>query len=135
MAFGRLPRRRAETASADNSKYFRKERKMAEAIKEISDDTFDQEVLKADQPVLVDFWAPWCGPCKAITPVLEEISKNYEGKLKIVKCNVDDNPATPSNYGIRAIPTLILFKEGEKKEQIVGMVQKAKLEEAINNNM
>ena len=108
---------------------------MAEAIKEISDDTFDQEVLKADQPVLVDFWAPWCGPCKAITPVLEEISKNYEGKLKIVKCNVDDNPATPSNYGIRAIPTLILFKEGEKKEQIVGMVQKAKLEEAINNNL
>ncbi len=108
---------------------------MAEAIKEISDDTFDQEVLKADQPVLVDFWAPWCGPCKAITPVLEELSKNYEGKLKIVKCNVDDNPATPSNYGIRAIPTLILFKEGEKKEQIVGMVQKAKLEEAINNNL
>ena len=108
---------------------------MAEAIKEISDDTFDQEVLKADQPVLVDFWAPWCGPCKAIAPVLEEISKNYEGKLKIVKCNVDDNPATPSNYGIRAIPTLILFKAGEKKEQIVGMVQKAKLEEAINNNL
>ncbi|MCF8028790.1 MAG: thioredoxin [Desulfobacteraceae bacterium] len=108
---------------------------MAEAIKEISDDTFDQEVLKADQPVLVDFWAPWCGPCKAIAPVLEELSKSYEGKLKIVKCNVDDNPATPSNYGIRAIPTLILFKDGEKKEQIVGMVQKAKLEEAINNNM
>ncbi|MBS3755796.1 MAG: thioredoxin [Desulfobacterales bacterium] len=108
---------------------------MAEAIKEISDDTFDQEVLKADKPVLVDFWAPWCGPCKAITPVLEELSKNYEGKVKIVKCNVDDNPATPSNYGIRAIPTLILFKEGEKKEQIVGMVQKAKLEEAINNNL
>ncbi|MFP3980552.1 MAG: thioredoxin [Desulfobacterales bacterium] len=108
---------------------------MAEAIKEISDDTFDQEVLKADQPVLVDFWAPWCGPCKAIAPVLEELSKNYEGKLKIVKCNVDDNPATPSNFGIRAIPTLILFKDGEKKEQIVGMVQKAKLEEAINNNM
>ena len=108
---------------------------MAEAIKEISDDTFDQEVLKADQPVLVDFWAPWCGPCKAIAPILEEVSKNYEGKLKIVKCNVDDNPATPSSYGIRAIPTLILFKDGQKMEQIVGMVQKAKLEEAINNNL
>ncbi|MFW5975401.1 MAG: thioredoxin [Desulfosalsimonas sp.] len=110
-------------------------RKMAEAIKEISDNTFEQEVLKADQPVLVDFWAPWCGPCKAIAPVLEEISKDYEGKIKIVKCNVDDNPSTPSNYGIRAIPTLILFKNGEKMEQIVGMVQKAKLEDAINKSL
>lgn len=108
---------------------------MAEGIKEISDNTFDQEVLKADQPVLVDFWAPWCGPCKAIAPVLEEINKDYEGKIKIVKCNVDDNPATPSNYGIRAIPTLILFKNGEKMEQIVGMVQKAKLEDAINKSL
>ncbi|MFW5909083.1 MAG: thioredoxin [Desulfosalsimonas sp.] len=108
---------------------------MAEGFKEISDDTFDQEVLKADTPVLVDFWAPWCGPCKAIAPVLEEIGKDYGDKLKIVRCNVDDNPATPSNYGIRAIPTLILFKEGQKMEQIVGMVQKAKLEDAINKSM
>ncbi|MBS3809274.1 MAG: thioredoxin [Desulfobacterales bacterium] len=108
---------------------------MAEGIKEISDETFDQEVLKADEVVLVDFWAPWCGPCKAIAPVVEEISKNYAGKVKVVKCNVDDNPATPSNYGIRAIPTLMLFKNGEKTEQIVGMVQKAKLEEAINNSL
>lgn len=102
---------------------------------EISDNTFEQEVLKAEQPVLVDFWAPWCGPCKAIAPLLEEISKDYEGRLKIVKCNVDDNPAIPSNYGIRAIPTLMLFKDGNKMEQIVGMVQKAKLEEAINKNL
>lgn len=108
---------------------------MAEGIKEINDNTFDQEVLQSDQPVLVDFWAPWCGPCKAIAPVLEEINKDYDGKVKIVKCNVDDNPATPSNYGIRAIPTLILFKDGEKKEQIVGMVQKAKLEDAINKSL
>ncbi|MCF8109970.1 MAG: thioredoxin [Desulfobacteraceae bacterium] len=108
---------------------------MAEGIKEISDNTFEQEVLKADTPVLVDFWAPWCGPCKAIAPVLEEISKDYGDKLKIVKCNVDDNPATPSNYGIRAIPTLILFKDGQKMEQIVGMVQKAKLEDAIKKSM
>lgn len=108
---------------------------MAEGFKEISDNTFDQEVLKADTPVLVDFWAPWCGPCKAIAPVLEEIGKDYEGKLKIVKCNVDDNPATPSDYGIRAIPTLILFKDGKKMEQIVGMVQKAKLEDAINKSL
>lgn len=108
---------------------------MAEGIKEISDNTFEQEVLNSDTPVLVDFWAPWCGPCKAIGPVLEEISKDYGGKLKIVKCNVDDNPATPSNYGIRAIPTIMLFKDGEKKEQIVGMVQKAKLEDTINKNL
>ncbi|MCF8024925.1 MAG: thioredoxin [Desulfobacteraceae bacterium] len=108
---------------------------MAEGIKEINDNTFDQEVLQSDQPVLVDFWAPWCGPCKAIAPVLEEISRDYEGKVKIVKCNVDDNPATPSNYGIRAIPTLILFKDGQKMEQIVGMVQKAKLEDAINKSL
>ncbi len=108
---------------------------MAEEIKEISDETFDQEVLKAEEVVLVDFWAPWCGPCKAIAPVVEEISKDYAGKVKVVKCNVDDNPATPSNYGIRAIPTLMLFKGGEKTEQIVGMVQKAKLEEAINKSL
>ena len=108
---------------------------MAEGIKEISDSTFEEEVLNSDKPVLVDFWAPWCGPCKAIAPVIDEISKDYEGRLKIVKCNVDDNPATPSNYGIRAIPTLILFKDGQKVEQIVGMVQKAKLEDTINNNL
>ncbi|MFW5908766.1 MAG: thioredoxin [Desulfosalsimonas sp.] len=108
---------------------------MAEGFKEISDNTFDQEVLKADTPVLVDFWAPWCGPCKAIAPVLEEIGRDYGNKLKIVKCNVDDNPATPSNFGIRAIPTLILFKDGKKMEQIVGMVQKAKLVDAIDKNL
>ncbi|MFP3999766.1 MAG: thioredoxin [Desulfobacterales bacterium] len=108
---------------------------MAEGFKEITDNTFDQEVLKADTPVLVDFWAPWCGPCKAIAPVLEEIGRDYGNKLKIVKCNVDDNPATPSNFGIRAIPTLILFKDGKKMEQIVGMVQKAKLVDAIDKNL
>ena len=108
---------------------------MAEGMKEISDSTFDEEVLKADTPVLVDFWAPWCGPCKAVAPVLDEVSKDYEGQVKFVKCNVDDNPATPSSYGIRAIPTLMLFKDGEKVEQIVGMVEKSKLEEAIKNNL
>ncbi len=108
---------------------------MAEGIKEVSDATFDQEVIQSETPVLVDFWAPWCGPCKAIAPVLEEIHKNYEGQLKIVKCNVDDNPSTPSSFGIRAIPTLIFFKGGEKVEQIVGMVDKAKLEQTIKSNL
>ncbi len=108
---------------------------MAEGIQEVSDATFDAEVIQSDMPVLVDFWAPWCGPCKAIGPILETISKDFEGRLKIVKCNVDDNPSTPSNYGIRAIPTLILFKNGEKVEQIVGMVEKSKLEQTIKNNL
>lgn len=108
---------------------------MAEGIMEISDSTFEDEVLKATVPVLVDFWAPWCGPCKAVAPVIEEISKEYEGQLKVVKCNVDDNPATPSSYSIRAIPTLMLFKGGEKVETIVGMVEKSKLEQAIKNNL
>ncbi|MCK5782886.1 MAG: thioredoxin [Desulfobacterales bacterium] len=104
---------------------------MAENILDVSDSTFDSEVLKSDIPVLVDFWAPWCGPCKAIGPVIEEISKDYEGKVKFLKCNVDDNPATPGNFGIRAIPTLLLFKGGEKLDQIVGMVDKAKIEESL----
>ena len=108
---------------------------MAEGIMEVNDSTFDEAVLKSETPVLVDFWAPWCGPCKAIAPVLEEISKEFQGRLKVAKCNVDDNPSTPSNYGIRAIPTLIFFKNGEKVEQIVGMVDKSKLVQTINNNL
>jgi thioredoxin 1 len=105
---------------------------MAENISEVSDNTFENDVLKSELPVLVDFWAPWCGPCKAIGPVIEEISKEYDGKVKFFKCNVDDNPATPGNYGIRAIPTLLLFKDGEKKEQIVGMVDKSKIADALS---
>jgi len=108
---------------------------MAENIIEVSDNTFDSEVLKSDIPVLVDFWAPWCGPCKAITPVVEELSKDYGGKVKFAKCNVDDNPVTPGNYGIRAIPTLILFKDGQQVDQIVGMADKSKLEASIKKGL
>jgi len=108
---------------------------MAANILEVSDSTFDSDVLKSDIPVLVDFWAPWCGPCKAIGPVIEEISKDYEGKVKFFKCNVDDNPVTPGNYGIRAIPTLLVFKGGEKLDQIVGMVDKSKIETILNNSI
>jgi thioredoxin 1 len=105
---------------------------MAEGITEISDGSFESDVLESDKPVMVDFWAPWCGPCKAIGPVIEELAGAFGDKIRFTKCNVDDNPATPTKYGIRAIPTLIFFKDGKVVEQITGMVAKAKLEEAIN---
>ena len=105
---------------------------MAEGIFEVEDSTFDEEILKSDKPVLVDFWAPWCGPCKAIGPIVEELSQTFADQIKFAKCNVDNNPETPSKYGIKAIPTLIFFKEGSVVEQITGMVAKSKLEAAIN---
>ena len=105
---------------------------MAENISEVSDSKFEDEVLKSNLPVLVDFWAPWCGPCKAIGPVIEDLSKNYAGRVKFFKCNVDDNPVTPGKYGIRAIPTLLLFKDGQKLDQIVGMVDKSKIEQSLS---
>jgi thioredoxin 1 len=101
-------------------------------IVEVSDSTFDQEVLQSEVPVLVDFWAPWCGPCRAIAPVIEELSGDYAGKLKVAKCNVDDNPKTPGKYGVRAIPTLILFKNGSVSEQITGAVAKSQITAAID---
>jgi len=105
---------------------------MAGNITEVTDSSFEQVVLKSDLPVLVDFWAPWCGPCRAIAPVVEELSKDYGKKLKIAKCNVDDNPKTPGKYGIRAIPTLIIFKGGEVSEQITGAVAKSQITAAID---
>lgn len=105
---------------------------MAGNVAEIDDSRFESEVLQSDQPVLVDFWAPWCGPCKAIGPVIEELAGNFGDQIKFMKCNVDDNPVTPGKYGIKAIPTLIFFKEGKVADQITGMVAKSKLEESIN---
>ena len=106
---------------------------MAEGIFEIDDGSFETEVLQADKPVLVDFWAPWCGPCKAIGPIIEDLAGSFGDKIKFAKCNVDDNPVTPGKYGIRAIPTLIFFKDGNVVEQITGMVAKTKLEETLNS--
>jgi len=106
---------------------------MAEGIMEIEDNSFDTEVLQSDKPVLVDFWAPWCGPCKAIGPLVEELSETFGDKVKFAKCNVDNNPVTPGKYGIKAIPTLIFFKDGNVVEQITGMVAKSKLEDALNS--
>ncbi len=105
---------------------------MAEGITEINDNDFEKEVLQSDKPVLVDFWAPWCGPCKAIAPIIEELVDSFGDKVKFVKCNVDDNPVTPGKYEIRSIPTLIFFKNGKVEDQIIGMVAKSKLEDTIN---
>jgi thioredoxin 1 len=106
---------------------------MAQGIKEIDDNNFDDEILQADKPAVVDFWAPWCGPCKAIGPIIEDLAETYGEKIKFTKCNVDDNPVTPGKFGIKAIPTLIFFKEGKVVDQITGMVAKSKLEDSIKN--
>ncbi len=100
----------------------------SDKVKQLSDADFEATALKGDLPCLVDFWAPWCGPCKAIGPVIDELAAQYDGKAVIAKMNVDDNPATPGKYGIRAIPTLILFKGGQIVEQVTGAVGKTQLE-------
>jgi thioredoxin 1 len=102
-------------------------------VLEVSDATFDQEVLKSTQPVLVDFWAVWCGPCKAIAPVVKAVAAAYAGKLKVAKVNVDENSATPSQYGIRGIPTLLFFKNGKVADQVVGYVAQDVIEEKVKN--
>jgi|UniRef100_A0A7V5N0K2 thioredoxin 1 len=98
----------------------------------VNDQNFEKEVLKAEVPVLVDFWAAWCGPCKIIAPIIDEIAEELEGKIKVCKINVDENPLTPGKYGIRAIPTLIIFKKGEPVEVIVGAVSKSIILNALN---
>ena len=108
---------------------------MSEHITEVSDDSFEQEVLKAGEPVLVDYWAEWCGPCKTIAPALEEIAGEYAGKLKVVKLNIDDNPGTPPRFGIRGIPTLMLFKAGEVEATKVGALSKSQLTAFIDSSI
>jgi thioredoxin 1 len=100
-------------------------------IHEVNDATFDQEVLQSELPVLVDFWAVWCGPCKAIAPIIDGIATTYAGKLKVAKVNVDENGATPSRFGIRGIPALLLFKGGKVADQVVGFVPQDVIEEKI----
>jgi thioredoxin 1 len=106
-----------------------------ENITHVSDDNFEAEVLKSEIPVLLDFWAEWCGPCKMLAPIVDEISKEYEGRLKVCKLDIDANPLTPPKYGIRGIPTLMLFKNGDVAATKVGAVSKAQLASFIDSNI
>jgi thioredoxin 1 len=108
---------------------------MSQNISSVTDDTFEQEVLKSTQPVLVDFWAEWCSPCRMIAPILEQVADDTVGKLKVVKLNVDENPKTPSQYSIRGIPTLLLFKNGQVAATQVGAVHKAQLTAFVNPHL
>ncbi len=100
---------------------------------DVTDITFETEVLNSELPVLTDFWAPWCGPCRAIGPVVEELAAEYAGRLKVSRVNIDENPRTPARYGVQGIPNLILFQNGEAKQQIVGAVPKAQLVQAVES--
>ena len=104
------------------------------AIVEVTDANFDADVLKSDKPVLIDFWATWCGPCRAIAPIVDELATEYEGKVKVGKMDVDRNSATPMRYGVRGIPTLLVFKDGQVKEQIVGYVPKEQIQKALDKH-
>ena len=108
---------------------------MSEAIKHVSDTTFEQDVLQSDTPVLVDFWAEWCGPRKMFAPVLDEVAKTYEGKLKVAKLDIDANPATPGKFGIRGIPTVILYKGGQVHAQKVGALTKSQLTAFLDSHL
>lgn len=108
---------------------------MSENIVHVTDDSFDEEIIKSGQPVLVDYWAEWCGPCKMIAPILEEIATEYSGKLKVAKLNIDENPATPPKFGIRGIPTLMLFKGGNVEATKVGAVSKSQLTAFLDSNL
>ncbi len=108
---------------------------MSDAIIHVTDANFETEVLKSADPVLVDYWADWCGPCKMLAPVLDEIASEYAGKVKVAKLNIDENPGTPPRYGIRGIPTLMLFKDGEVEATKIGAVSKSQLTAFIDSNL
>ena len=108
---------------------------MSTAIAQVSDDQFEEQVLKSDEPVLVDFWAEWCGPCKMIAPILDELAQTYAGKLKVAKVNIDHNQKTPRNYNVRGIPTLMIFKGGKVQATQIGAVSKTQLTQLIDKSL
>lgn len=108
---------------------------MSDAIVHVTDDNFEQEVLQSEQPVLVDFWAEWCGPCKMVAPILDQVAEEYQGRLKVAKLNIDENPRTPQHYGVRGIPTLMLFKNGEVEATKVGALSKSQLQTFLEQNL
>jgi thioredoxin 1 len=106
-----------------------------EFLVHVSDDNFEQEVIKSGKPVLVDFWAPWCGPCRAIGPVVEDLAEVYKDRVKVAKLNIDDNPKTATVYGVMSIPTIVLFKNGNALDKVVGLVPKGRLEELMKKGL
>jgi thioredoxin 1 len=123
--------KKAEQSRRDGGKPSERKLKMAD-VREITDATFDNDVIKAELPTLVDFWAPWCGPCRMVAPVVEELSQEYAGKVNFVKMNTDENPQVPGKFGIRSIPTLLIFKNGELKGTIVGFRPKSDMKKRLD---